>query len=98
MIPDIAERGEGTATAADPRPAGAKQRQTRASGRALERMVSMADRYLLQQAVEIYRRLIERDGDSPAAGYARQRLLEIADHYEHTGEFHQARGIYERLL
>lgn len=65
------------------------------------RLLRMADRYqdqyAVHQAIEIYFKLVEQYADTPSAGQARQRLLDIGDHYEANGEFHLARGIYERL-
>ena len=68
----------------------------------LARMLRMADRYRSEshtrQAAEMYFELLERHGDAPETVRVRERLLEIAQEYENSGECHQARGIYERLL
>jgi hypothetical protein len=65
-------------------------------------LLGMADRYradnLLRQAAEIYFQVVDRYVGAPESSRARQRLLEIAEHYENIGAPHQARGIYERLL
>jgi hypothetical protein len=69
---------------------------------AIERILGMADRYradnLLRQAAEMYFEVVDRCKRGPELARARQRLLEIADHYENIGAPHQARGIYERFL
>ena len=65
-------------------------------------LLGMADRYradnLLRQAAEMYFEVVNRYIKAPESSCARQRLLEIAEHYENIGAPHQARGIYERLL
>lgn len=65
------------------------------------RLYRMADRYMdqnaIRQATEIYFELVEEFADTPSAPLARERLLDIGEHYERNGEFHLARGIYERL-
>ncbi|MGD1000291.1 MAG: hypothetical protein ABSA67_06275 [Candidatus Brocadiia bacterium] len=65
-------------------------------------LLGMADRYLadnlLHQAAEMYFEVVDRYLGAPESSCARQRLLEIAEHYENIGAPHQARGIYERLL
>jgi hypothetical protein len=65
-------------------------------------LLGMADRYradnLLCQAVEMYFSVVDRYVGAPESSLARQRLLEIAEHYESIGALHQARGIYEQLL
>lgn len=70
--------------------------------RLLARLLHMAELYrsekALRQAVEIFFELAEHHDDTPEAAEARQQLLEIGDLYEKSGEFRQARGIYERLL
>jgi hypothetical protein len=69
---------------------------------AMERILGMADRYradhLLRQAAEMYFEVVDRSKRAPELARARERLLEIAEHYENIGAPHQARGIYERFL
>jgi hypothetical protein len=69
----------------------------------LERLMSMADHclnhHLLRQAAAMYFEMLDRPSAGvPETEHARRCLLEIAEHYEETGNPHQARGIYERLL
>jgi hypothetical protein len=84
------------AVAADPQP-------LPAASPVMERLLSMADHclhdHLLRQATEMYFAVMDRQGISGAeTEHARQCLMEIAEHYERTGNPHQARGIYEQLL
>jgi hypothetical protein len=46
----------------------------------------------------IYWMLSEDHSDTAQAQWSQDRLLELADVYEHDGSRHQARAIYERLL
>ena len=69
----------------------------------VDRLMRMADHYLrsslLNEAAEMYFEVLDRRGAGvPETEHARGRLLEIAECYESTGNPHQARGIYERLL
>jgi hypothetical protein len=80
----------------------APARPSQPDSQAMERVLGMADRYradnLLRQAAEMYFEVVERCKSAPELARARQRLLEIAEHYENIGAPHQARGIYERFL
>ena len=80
----------------------ASPRSSQTDSRALERVLGMADHYradnLLRQAAEMYFEVVDRCNSTPELARARQRLMEIAEHYENIGAPHQARGIYERLL
>jgi len=70
--------------------------------KALECILEMGEHYLaehlLRQAAEVYFELVDCYGNTPESFRARQRLFEMAEHYENIGTPHQARGIYERLL
>jgi len=72
------------------------------TGTPLIYLLKMADEYLaagdLHQAVEIYFSIIDDDPEAGEAAMARKHLLEIGRRYQQTGEPHQARSIYERLL
>jgi hypothetical protein len=47
----------------------------------------------------MYFEVLDRQGAGDSEmEHARRRLMEIAAHYERTGNPHQARGIYEQLL
>jgi tetratricopeptide (TPR) repeat protein len=54
--------------------------------------------YALRQAIEIYFETADNFPNTPEAQQARQKLTEIAEHYERSGEFRQARSLYQRLL
>jgi hypothetical protein len=62
----------------------------------------MADGYAKagaeHQAQELYLAIIDRNGETPEADLAQQRLMEVAQRHEKAGETHQARALYERLL
>jgi hypothetical protein len=68
----------------------------------LGHLLKMADAYAatgkLRQATEAYFEILGRDDEAPAAATARQRLMTIAETYEHDNKFHQARSLFERLL
>jgi hypothetical protein len=69
----------------------------------MNRILSMADHclhdHLYRQAAEMYFEVVRRQGVGvPETEHARQCLIQIAEHYERTGNPHQARGIYEQLL
>lgn len=94
---------ETRASTAVARPAASVPQPPPAEAPVLDRLMNMANRclhsYQFRQAAEMYFDMLSR----PSAGaheteQARRRLLEIAAYYEETGNPHQARGIYERLL
>lgn len=68
----------------------------------LNRLLRMADSYrasgLLKQASEMYFELAEQHAPSGEGQVARERLVAIAETYEHLGQPRQARSLYERLL
>ena len=68
----------------------------------LTHLLRIADGYraenALRQAIEIYFELVENHPDTPEATQANQRLTEIGEQYERSGEFRQARSLYKRLL
>ena len=90
-----ADVNTGSVVEAPPQPA-------QADSKALDHVLGMADRYcadnLLRQAAEMYFEVVNRYHSTLESARARQRLLEIAEHYENIGAPHQARDIYERLL
>ena len=69
----------------------------------MDRLLSMADHCMrdrqLRQAREMFFEILDRPGAADSEmEHARRCLMEIAQHYERTGNPHQARGIYEQLL
>lgn len=68
----------------------------------LTRLLKIADGYraenALRQAIEIYFELVEHYPSTPEAREAWQRLTKIGEQYERSGEFRQARSLYQRLL
>jgi hypothetical protein len=85
-------QAQATITATRPRTVIMSAGPSRTQSRVLAHLLKMADGYLAARAV------FEKHGGTQEAGRAHERLLEIADHYEKAGEFHQARSIYERML
>jgi len=68
----------------------------------LVHLLRMADSYAaahqMRQATEAYFEIMQRGDDTPVGDCARQRLMAIAEQYEHDNKFHQARSLFERLL
>ncbi len=68
----------------------------------LTRLLKIADGYHAEnaprQAIEIYFELVENYPSTLEAKQAQRRLTEIGEQYEQSGEFRQARSLYERLL
>jgi acyl-CoA synthetase (AMP-forming)/AMP-acid ligase II len=91
-----------TITAQRPRTVIMSAGSSRTPSGVLAHLLKMADGYLaahaVHQAMAIYFEVFEKHGGTQEAGQAHERLLEIADHCEKAGEFHQARSIYERML
>lgn len=77
-------------------------KQTDSDAQLLGHLLKMADDYRasqsLRQAIEMYFMLVDGYAETLQARLARERLLEIAEKYEHNGKLHHARAIYERLL
>ena len=76
--------------------------QPEAANPLLTHLLRIADGYraenALRQAIEIYFELVENHPHMPEAQQARHRLTEIGEQYERSGEFRQARSLYQRLL
>ena len=104
MLANSYDVDESNVTVLDPVPAApmALPVQPEAANPLLTRLLKIADGYraekALRQAIEIYFELAENHPATPAAQQAQKRLTEIGEQYERSGEFRQARGIYERLL
>ena len=90
------------ASRAAPATAPCSQQPPGAERALLARLLNMADRYrdegAIEQAKEMYFSLAESHADAPEAARARERLIEIAEHYEAGGQLRWARSMYERLL
>lgn len=67
-----------------------------------QRLLRMANGYVatrsLHHAAEMFFELAEKHPGTLEALQSRKSLLDIGEAYEHNGELHQARSIYERLL
>ncbi len=85
-----------------PTPTGTVEEHSESRARVLASLLRMADIYQkagsLRQALEMYFELVSEYSGTPQAGCAEERLLEVAHHYEQSGELHLARSIYEQLL
>lgn len=85
-----------------PKSPGAPEPGRDARSKVLPRLLAMADSYLragsLRQALEMYFDLYRNHRETPEAGKAEDRILEVAAIHEGNGELHLARAIYEQLI
>jgi len=90
------------ATLEGPSGAVAPASQPQAPTALLVKLLEIADGYAKMGAKhlarDLYFAIIDRNGETPEADRARQRLMEVAQRHEKAGETHQARALYERLL